>query len=197
MSRYDGSDTYVYPDSEVLRNKADLRDQAALDAFEADASAVRMVELINDPIQGKFDLKHLCAMHRHLFQDVYDWAGEIRTVDISRGPSRFANFNLIEAYLNGQLEGIAKAHLLQGLVPEAFVSRLAHYLGEINAAHPFRDGNGRVQRLFCAQLAEQAGYFIAFETVEQARMYEVMIASFNGNNQPLTSLLNDITAVVE
>jgi cell filamentation protein len=197
MPRYDGSDTYVYPDSEVLRNKADLRDQAALDAFEADASAVRMVELINSPIQGNFDLKHLCAMHRHLFQDVYDWAGEIRTVDISRGGSRFANFNQIEAYLTGQLERIAKENFLQSLAPEAFVSRLAHYLGEINAAHPFREGNGRVQRLFCAQLAEQANYFIAFESVDQARMYEVMIASFNGNNQPLTSLLNDITVVVE
>ena len=69
--------------------------------------------------------------------------------------------------------------------------------GEINAAHPFREGNGRVQRLFCAQLAEQASYFIAFETVDQVRMYEVMIASFNGNNQPLTSLLNDITLVVK
>ena len=197
MPRYDGSDTYVYPDSEVLRNKADLQDQAALDAFEADASAVRMVELINTPMQGNFDLAHLCAMHRHLFQDVYDWAGEIRTVDISRGASRFANFNLIDAYLTGQLEGIAKENFLQGLAPDVFVSRLAHYLGEINAAHPFREGNGRVQRLFCTQLAEQASYFIAFETVDQARMYEVMIASFNGNNQPLTSLLNDITVVVE
>ena len=197
MPRYDGSDTYVYPDTEVLRNKADLLDQAALDAFEADATAVRMVELVNQPLQGKFDLKHLCAMHRHLFQDVYDWAGEIRTVDISRGASRFANFNLIEAYLTGQLEGIAKENYLQDLVPDAFVLRLAHYLGEINAAHPFREGNGRVQRLFCAQLAEQASYFIAFETVDQVRMYEVMIASFNGNNQPLTSLLNDITLVVK
>ena len=197
MPRYDGSDTYVYPDTEVLRNKADLLDQAALDAFEADATAVRMVELVNQPLQGKFDLKHLCAMHRHLFQDVYDWAGEIRTVDISRGASRFANFNLIEAYLTGQLEGIAKENYLQDLAPDAFVLRLAHYLGEINAAHPFREGNGRVQRLFCAQLAEQASYFIAFETVDQVRMYEVMIASFNGNNQPLTSLLNDITLVVK
>lgn len=197
MSRYDGSDTYVYPGSAVLRNKADLWDQAALDVFEADITAMRMAELLNHPIQGKFDLQHLCAMHRHLFQDVYDWAGQIRTVDISRGASRFANFNQIETYLTGQLNGIAKEKFLEGLKPDAFVSRLTHYLGEINAAHPFREGNGRVQRLFCAQLAEQAGYFIGFETVDQAKMYEVMIASFNGNNQPLNNLLNDITVVVE
>lgn len=156
-----------------------------------------MAELLSHPIQGKFDLKHLCVMHRHLFQDVYDWAGELRAVDISRGASRFANFNQIEAYLTGQLSGIAKEGFLQGLKPDAFVSRLAHYMGEINAAHPFREGNGRVQRLFCTQLAEQAGFFIAFETVNQASMYEGMIASFNGDNQPLTRLLADITVVVE
>jgi hypothetical protein len=125
-------------------------DQVEFDAFEADATAVRMVELVNQPLQGKFDLKHLCAMHRHLFQDVYDWAGEIRTVDISRGASRFANFNLIEAYLTSQLDGIAKENYLQDLAPDAFVSRLAHYLGEINAAHPFREGTLTSFIAFCS-----------------------------------------------
>lgn len=197
MSRYDGSDSYVYPDSEVLRNKADIRDQVALDAFEADATAVRMLELIDNPIQGVFDLKHLCAIHRYLFQDVYDWAGEIRTVDISRGTSRFAKFDLIEGYLDQQLRGLAAENFLRNTEPDRFVARLAHYMGEINAAHPFREGNGRVQRLFWAQLADQAGYFIDFETVDQAKMYEVMIASFNGNEKPLANLLNEITAIVE
>jgi cell filamentation protein len=92
MSRYDGFDTYVYPGTEVLFNKADIREQAALNEFEADVTAVRMLELFNKPIQGDFDLTHLRAIHQHLFQDVYTWAGEIRTVDISRGTSRFANF---------------------------------------------------------------------------------------------------------
>ena len=103
MSRYDGSDTYVYPGTEVLFNKADIREQAALDVFEADVTAVRMLELFNQPIQGEFDLSHLCAIHQYLFQDVYVWAGEIRTVDISRGTSRFANFGLIKTNLGNQL----------------------------------------------------------------------------------------------
>lgn len=197
MSRYDGSDSYVYPDTEVLRNKADIRDQEALDAFEADVTAVRMLELIDNPIQGVFDLKHLCAVHHYLFQDVYDWAGEIRTVDISREGSRFGNFGLIESYLDEQLRGISAENFLRGMEPDRFVARLAHYMSEINAAHPFREGNGRVQRLFCAQLADQAGYFIDFETVDQARMYEVMIASFKGDEKPLADLLNEITAILE
>lgn len=197
MSRYDGSDSYVYPGTEVLCNKADLREQDALDAFEADVTAVRMLELIENPIQGKFDLEHLCAIHAYLFQDVYEWAGRLRTVDISRGESRFANFTQIENYLGTQLSGLAKENFLRGLDPEAFIARLAHYMAEINAAHPFREGNGRVQRLFCAQLADQAGYFIDFETVSQAEMYGVMMASFNGDEKPLAELLERITAIVE
>lgn len=197
MSRYDGTDSYIYPGTQVLRNKADLRDQAALDAFEADVTAVRMLELLENPISGVFDLPHLCAIHRYLFQDVYDWAGELRSVDISRGEKRFGNFLMIEIYLGQKLKALAAENHLCGLAPEAFVARLAHYLSEINAAHPFREGNGRVQRFFCAQLAEQAGYFIDFETVDQARMYEVMIASFRGDKRPLIALLDDITAIIE
>jgi cell filamentation protein len=197
MSRYEGLDSYVYPNTGVLRNKANIHDQAGLDAFEADATAVRLLELVGDPLQGNFDLDHLRAIHRHLFQDVYEWAGELRTVDISRGTSRFASFGLIEAYLGSQLKGVAQEDFLRSLAPESFVARLAHYMSEINAAHPFREGNGRVQRAFCAQLADQAGYFMDFQTIDQAAMYDVMIASFNGDEKPLANLLGEITAIVE
>ncbi len=165
MSRYDGSDSYTYPDSEILKNKADLHDQVALDAFEADATAVRLLEMIEHPLQGNFDLAHLLAIHHHLFQDVYEWAGQLRTVDVSKGSSRFGNCGMIESYLKQQLAKISGENFLIGLPPDSFIQRLTHYMGEINAAHPFREGNGRVQRAFCAQLAEQAGYFIDFDEV--------------------------------
>ena len=196
MSRYDGVDTYVIPGTEVLRNQADIADQKALDAFEADATALRMLEMLQQPIPGNFDLAHLCAIHRYLFQDVYAWAGTLRTVDISRGNSRFASFRLIENYLGKQLRSLASEDFLRGLPPPPFVQRLAHFMGEINAAHPFREGNGRVQRLFCAQLAEQAGYFIDFESVSQDEMYGVMAASFAGDGVPLAQLLERISAVI-
>ena len=192
MSRYDAVDDYVYPGTTVLRNKAGIQDQTALDAFEADATAVRMLELLEQPLEGRFDFAHLCAIHRHLFQDVYEWAGEIRTVDISR----FANMALIERYLGGVLGRLPAENWLRGLQPEPFVARLAHYMGEINATHPFREGNGRTQRVFCALLAEQAGYFIDFESVDQAQMYRVMIANFNGNDKPLEALLMNITSII-
>lgn len=197
MSRYDGADSYTYPDTDVLRNKANLTDQGALDAFEADATAIRLLELIAHPIEGSFDLTHLKAIHRHLFQDVYDWAGELRTVDISKGGSRFGSWALIEGYLSQQLAQIGGEHFLRDISPARFVSRLAFFMGEINAVHPFREGNGRAQRAFCAQLAEQAGYFIDFDQVTREEMYEAMIASFRGDNTPLEALLDRVCAILE
>lgn len=146
MSRYDGADSYTYPGSDVLKNRIGLRDQAALDAFEADATAIRLLELTECPIPG-------CKI-----------PGE---------------------------------HFLADLPPDQFISRLAHYMGEINAAHPFREGNGRVQRAFCAQLAERAGYYIDFSQVGRDEMYAAMIASFRGDNVPLTTLLARVCTQLE
>ncbi len=197
MSRYDGTDRYTYPGSDVLINKPGITDPLALEAFEADATAIRMLELLQVPIAGSFNVEHLRAIHRHLFQDVYEWAGDFRLVDISRGASRFANFPLIEGYLAKCLAQLSHEGFLCGAGPDQFINRLAFYMGEINAAHPFREGNGRVQRVFCAQLALNAGYFIDFESVDQAQMYAVMAASFNGDALPLMALLSEITAIVE
>ena len=196
MSRYE-ADSYCYPESDVLRNKLDIRNQAALDAFEADATAIRMVELIESPITGDFDFKHLLALHYHLFQDIYDWAGEIRTVDISRENSRFANVNHIENYLEKILYQIKADHFFKDLSPELFIAKLAHVMAEINATHLFRDGNGRTQRLFCELLAERAGYFVDFSNVEREQMYQVMTASFNTDEAPLANLLEQITSIIE
>lgn len=197
MSRYAGSDGLTYPDSDVLKNKLGLRVQAELDAFEADATAIRLFELACKPLQGSFDLPHLQALHRHLFQDVYEWAGDLRTVDISKGDSRFANWAHIGGYLGRVLSQLPQENFLRGCPPEDAIRRLAHYMGEINAVHPFREGNGRVQRAFCSQLAEQAGYFIDFDGVERGEMYAAMIASFHGDPMPLETLLARVTSVVE
>lgn len=104
---------------------------------------------------------------------------------------------MIEAYLGGQLAKIHGENFLQGLSPEAFIRRLAFYMGEINAAHPFREGNGRVQRAFCSQLAEQAGYFMDFSEAGRDEMYAAMIASFHGDNRQLEVLLERIGSIIE
>ena len=189
MARYDADDVYCIPGTAVLKNKAGITDQEQLDEYEGDFTAIRLLELTQNPVEGSFDLAHLCKIHQYLFQDVYEWAGEVRTVDIIRGDSRFCNVRLIQSYSNTVFSSLAAEKYLLNLEATAFAKRLAHYLSEINAVHPFREGNGRVQRLFILQLAEYAGYSLDYSALEQAELYPVMQASFLGNEQPLADLI--------
>ena len=189
MSRYDADDVYCIPGTAVLKNKAGIKNQDLLDNYEADFTAIRILELSQTPVEGNFNLAHLCKIHEYLFQDVYEWAGEIRSVDIIRGGSRFCNVRQIQSYSNTVFSDLAAENYLIDLEPKVFASRLAHYLSEINAIHPFREGNGRVQRLFISQLAEQAGYSLDYSALGQEEVYPVMQASFLGNAQPLAELI--------
>ena len=189
MPRYNADDVYCIPGSAVLKNKAGITNQELLDEYEADFTAIRILELAQAPVEGNFDLTHLCKIHEYLFQDVYEWAGEIRSVDIIRGESRFCNVRQIQSYSNTVFSALAAEDYLNNLESTALACRLAHYLSEINAIHPFREGNGRVQRLFISQLAEQAGYRLDYSALDQEEIYSVMQSSFLGNENPLASLI--------
>ena len=189
MSRYDADDTYCYPGTDVLRNKAEITTAEDLDTYEGELSTLRSIEILENPIAGQFDLAHLQHIHLALFQDVYDWAGKIRTVDISRGNSRFANVRFIESAANNIFNKLARENWLKGLDADAFSKRLAHYLSEINALHPFREGNGRVQRIFISQLSQSAGYQLNYSGLEQEQIYRAMELAFNGDESPLANLI--------
>ena len=189
MSRYDADDTYCYPGTDVLRNKADLTNAEDLDAYEGELSTLRSIEILENPIAGQFDLTHLQRIHLALFQDVYDWAGKIRTVDISRGNSRFANVRFIESAANDIFNKLARENWLKGLDAVALSQSLAHCLSEINALHPFREGNGRVQRIFISQLSQSAGYQLDYSDLEQEQIYRAMELAFNGDELILANLI--------
>ena len=189
MSRYDADDTYCYPGTDVLRNKAEITTAEDLDTYEGELSTLRSIEILENPIAGQFDLAHLQRIHLALFQDVYDWAGKIRTVDISRGNSRFANVRFIEAAANDIFNKLARENWLKGLDADALSTRLAHYLSEINALHPFREGNGRVQRIFISQLSQSAGYQLDYSDLEQEQIYRAMELAFNGDESILANLI--------
>lgn len=189
MSRYDADDTYCYPGTDVLRNKAEITNAEDLDAYEGELSTLRSIEILENPIAGQFDLAHLQRIHLALFQDVYDWAGKIRTVDISRGNNRFANVRFIESAANDIFNKLARENWLRGLDADALSKRLAHYLSEINALHPFREGNGRVQRIFISQLSQSAGYQLDYSDLEQEQIYRAMELAFNGDESILANLI--------
>ena len=189
MSRYDADDTYCYLGTDVLRNKAEITNAEDLDAYEGELSTLRSIEILENPVAGQFDLAHLQRIHLALFQDVYDWAGKIRTVDISRGNSRFANVRFIESAANNIFNKLAHENWLKGLDADALSKRLAHYLSEINALHPFREGNGRVQRIFISQLSQSAGYQLDYSDLEQEQIYRAMELAFNGDESILANLI--------
>ena len=189
MSRYDADDTYCYPGTDVLRNKAEITNAEDLDAYEGELSTLRSIEILENPIAGQFDLAHLQRIHLALFQDVYEWAGKIRTVDISRGNSRFANVHFIESAASDIFNKLARENWLRGLDADTLSKRLAHYLSEINALHPFREGNGRVQRIFISQLSQSAGYQLDYSDLEQEQIYRAMELAFNGDELILAELI--------
>lgn len=115
-----------------------------------------MAELQLRPISGRFDLDHLQAIHRHVFQDVYAWAGELRQINLAKGGSVFTDGRQLEGEGARVFGALAAEKHLRGLQKAAFVERLAVYYGAINTLHPFREGNGRATQTFLRQLARQA-----------------------------------------
>lgn len=148
-------DPYTYLDSEVLRNKLGIEDAQYLAEVERQLVQARLEE--GTP-EGKFDFNHLKAIHRHLFQDLYGWAGEVRTVEIAKGGTQFMPRQFIETGMADVHSRLEKAGYLQGLAPEAFAEKASEIIGDVNHAHPFREGNGRTQLEYLRQLAAQAGH---------------------------------------
>ena len=172
-----GDSVYCYPDSDVLINKLDFRNLDNLLLVERRFTMLRLLELMDNPIKGKFNLKHLQAIHAYIFQDIYDWAGKIRTVDIAKG-NMFCKVELIQEQADLLFGKLKKESYLEGLEEETFVKRLAYYFSEINALHPFREGNGRSQREFIRSLADHCGYVLLFDKVSSEEMLSASEASF-------------------
>lgn len=168
---------YCYPDSDILINKLDIRDADKLLVYERKLTMLRLLELLDRPIDGKFDLKHLQAIHKYIFQDVYEWAGKIRTVDIAKG-NMFCNVKFIESQAEEIFSKLKKEDFLAGLEEDAFCIKLAYYFAEINALHPFREGNGRSQREFIRSLALKNGYSIYFDRISEEEMILASQKSF-------------------
>src|SRR6266404_6741932 len=171
-------DPYTYENSTVLVNKLDLREQAELEAFEAEISSARADEPLPE---GNLDFAHYKDVHHHLFQDVYEWAGQVRTVRIFKGGNPFCfpeNIEIQATRLFGELQANG---FLQDLEDSAFAHKAAHFLAELNAIHAFREGNGRSQLTFFALLADYAGHPIDLDKLDPPEMLDAMIASFDGD----------------
>lgn len=183
------TDPYSDPTTGVLYNKLGLRTWDELEIAERDFTRVREAQLTARPPRSTYDLEHLHSIHRRLFSDVYSWAGEIRTVDIAK-TDLFCRPQFIVEQSQQLFFELANDKHLNGLDRQQFINKVTHYLGELNAIHPFREGNGRTQRAFVAQLARDAGHPIDWRGLDERKNVEASKASLKGNIEPLRQLLN-------
>lgn len=163
ISGYSVADDPCVGANGILINKLGLTTTTALIEAEASLVAIRDATLraaLTPPTT--FDLDGLQAIHRHLFQDIYPWAGELRVVDIAKGDALFLHHLEIVSEASAVFTRLAEEKYLQGLDVDQFAQGAGFYLGRINRIHPFREGNGRTQRAFIRLLANQAGYAIDF-----------------------------------
>ncbi|WP_375658584.1 type II toxin-antitoxin system protein adenylyltransferase VbhT [Bartonella sp. MR30HLJHH] len=190
MGKYKGSgDPYTDLETGVMYNRLGIKDKATLQRVESTISYVKSFEFVHTPIRGEFDLNYMKEIHRRLFGDIYEWAGQVRLVDIAKGNSMFASYNQIESYAPKITQKLAKEQYLCGLGAYDFSQRAGYYMGELNALHPFREGNGRTQREFMVQLAREAGYHINWKGIERQEMTRASIEAHFGNSEYLSALI--------
>lgn len=188
IDRYRAADDPLcYPGTQVLRNKARITDQKTLDQFEQ----LMFLSRASEPLPiGQLDYVDYKAIHGHFFQDVYNWAGSIREIRTSKGGNLFCYPENIDTQMNRLFtELVIEHHLTRVDSIAVFAQRASYYLSEINAIHPFREGNGRCQLTLLAILADLSEIHFDESLLDAEKFLSAMITSFGGEIGPLTEAI--------
>lgn len=189
-----GKDPYLDKSTGILRNLLGIKTQKELDRAEAEISSVQISTLtIEDkPPLEEFSWKLLCDTHHYIFGDIYDWAGQARTIELSKDTTSFARATHIVSSAEEIFKNLAAEDYLYGLDFDDFVERLAHYYSELIILHPFREGNGRAIRTLLSMLAENVGWNIAWEQMNPQDNINACIAAYHGDEELLQKMLRNI-----
>lgn len=194
MDKYDATnDHYCYQGTSVLKNKLNIQDMDELERAEREISALTVKRIGFRP--PPYNLDYMKLLHRKLFIDLYDWAGELRNVDISKGGTRFCNCGRMSAESQKLFNQLENQNWLGGLTKEQFCAKLAEFYCEFNMIHPFREGNGRVQRLFFEHLALSAGFELDWNDVSRAEWIQANIDGVNVNYFPMEKIFLRIVSI--
>ncbi len=188
---YEWDREYCYPDSNVLINTLGIKDYNELVTAEREITSLKIAMAKVNVINGNFDFEHLKRIHKFIFEDIYSWAGEIRSVNISKG-NQFCLSQNIEMYASDLFAKLKADNYLVDYDGN-IAHRLAYYLSEINVLHPFREGNGRAQRLFIEYLADHAGYRVDFSDVSAKEMIIASAESFAREYDKINEMFDRIT----
>lgn len=192
------SDTkYCYPNSDILINKKDIRNKQQLFDAEVWYTTGRIYELQQNPIKRRFDFDHLKTVHKYIFQDLYSWAGKTRTIDIRKG-NLFCPVQNISSYAESVFDGFAKDCFSNRHDPKRFIHAFTDHYTDMNALHPFREGNGRSQKEFARELCLYCGYEFDLTKTTHEQMLDASIWSFNKGNERLKAIfINTIAPITD
>ncbi len=186
FSKYDVYTTtqssYCYPDSNVLKNKLNIRDNKLLKTAEEEITLIKQMELFKNPIKGNFSKAHLMNIHKFIFEDIYSFAGKIRREQISKAYTMFYPPNLIDRELDKVFAKIKEKNMLKETDEEKIFDNLAYVMAELNIIHPFREGNGRSIREFIRLMAKRMGYDLNWGNVDKEELLEASILSVDNYN---------------
>lgn len=182
------SDPYTYPGTDTLRNRLGITEEKTLTEAERRLTQARGAEAARLTFPATADGYR--SLHRQLFQDLYDWAGQDRTVNIAKGGSSFAAVPYLARELDKLFADARAKEGFRGLPRDEFFDRLGNHINEINAIHPFREGNGRTMRHHAAQLARDAGHPIRIATIDKTAWMEASRHGFlTGDHRGMTAVL--------
>lgn len=184
----DSSDSNCYEGTTCLINKFNITDEKILSSLEADITFAKASALENNPICKTFDFEHYKAIHKYLFEELYDWAGQIRTINISKKGTEFVSAKEIEAIANNCFDRLKRENYFRDLPIEQFIDCITEFYCTTNILHPFREGNGRTQRIFIAQLIHFCGYDFDFSDINSDELMIATIQSANGVSEFLKDL---------
>lgn len=184
---------YCYPNTHTLKNRLNIHDGRILFDVERKITSLRYAESVSiNDLPETITLDYLKSLHKHLFDELYKWAGRFRTVDIAKG-EMFCNSMFIKEQLQKALNELnTDEKLKQASDGKTTAERLAYHMSEINAIHPFREGNGRTQRLLIQKIAHTKGFELHFEKTTQTEMVSVSRASFMCNYEPMKDIFRKI-----
>lgn len=183
-----GDDPYCYPGTCVLRNKLGLRDEELLDEAERELSEIAAGTLVYQP--PPYRLATLLGIHKALFCDLYEWAGGIRTVKIRKDQTLFCAPDRIIPEATRIFSSMEHANWFCNLPRADFIRGVAEAFGDLNVIHPFREGNGRAQRILFEQIIINAGFTVDWWCVDEYAWIPANVAAVMCDYRRLEDIFN-------
>ena len=169
-----------YEGTTCLINKFNIKDENILKDLETTVTFGKITEYSINPLFDTFDVNHYKAIHKYLFEDIYEWAGEYRNVDMNKKGTKFAKADSINDLMNSCFKRLHDNKFFQGFSFDGFIDNIVDFYCVTNMIHPFREGNGRTQRVFLTQLINLNDYDIDFSEIDTDDLMIATIQAANG-----------------